>query len=105
MNFLFVLRTYNFDLQAVHKMFKVLCNVKFCTFFIFLYVYDLFHILLSCDKIMDTWNVCVRACITILRLYIQFFSRITGGGQEDKSVGRGSAVIIEIRCGLDVPEI
>jgi hypothetical protein len=23
----------------------------------FLYVYDLFHILLSCDKIMDPWNV------------------------------------------------
>jgi hypothetical protein len=22
-------------------------------------LYDLFHILLSCDKIMDPWNVCV----------------------------------------------
>jgi hypothetical protein len=25
--------------------------------------YDLFHILLSCDKIMDPWNVYMYVCI------------------------------------------
>jgi hypothetical protein len=33
----------------------------------FLYVYDLFHMLLSCDKIMDPWNmyVCVCVCVCV----------------------------------------
>jgi hypothetical protein len=47
---------------TAHKMFKVLCNVHFC---MFLYVYDLFHILLSCDKIMDPWNVCMFVCMYV----------------------------------------
>jgi len=25
---------------------------------IFMYVNDLFHILLSCDRLMDPWNIC-----------------------------------------------
>jgi hypothetical protein len=45
--------------KTVYKMFKVFCNVKFCTFCMFLYVYDLFHILLSCDKMIDPGNVCM----------------------------------------------
>jgi hypothetical protein len=49
-------------------MCEVFCNVQFCTFYMFLYVYDLFHILLSCDKIMDPWNICVyvRVCLEAL---------------------------------------
>jgi hypothetical protein len=46
--------------KTARKMFKVFCNVHLC---MFLYVYDLFHILLSCDKIMDPWNVCVCVCV------------------------------------------
>jgi hypothetical protein len=42
--------------KTAHKMFKVFCTVHFS---MFLYVYDLFHIPLSCDKIMDPWNVCM----------------------------------------------
>jgi hypothetical protein len=29
----------------------------------FLYVHNLFHNLLSCDKIMDPWNVCMYICM------------------------------------------
>jgi hypothetical protein len=46
--------------KTTHKTFKVFCNVHFC---MFLYVYDLFRILLSCDKIMDPWNVCMYVCM------------------------------------------
>jgi hypothetical protein len=34
----------------LYKRFIIFCTVKFC---IFLYVYDLFRILSSCDKLMD----------------------------------------------------
>jgi hypothetical protein len=32
---------------------------------IFMYVYDLFHILLPCDRLMDPWNVCMYVCIYV----------------------------------------
>jgi hypothetical protein len=44
-------------------MFIVFVNLKFCTF---LCVYGLFHILLSCGKIMDPWNVCMYICMYVL---------------------------------------
>jgi hypothetical protein len=52
--------------KTTHKMFKVFCNVNVC---MFLYVYDLFHILLSCDKIMDPWNICMYVCMYV-RMYV-----------------------------------
>jgi hypothetical protein len=51
--------------KTVYKMFQVFCNVKFCIFCTFLYVYGLYHILLSCDKIMDPWNVCMYVCMYV----------------------------------------
>jgi len=32
---------------------------------IFVYVYDLFHILLSCDRLVDSWNVCMCVCMYV----------------------------------------
>jgi hypothetical protein len=34
--------------------------------------YDLFHILLSCDKIMDPWNVYMYVCMIGLSIYEQW---------------------------------
>jgi hypothetical protein len=31
--------------------------------------YDLFHILLSCDKIMDPWNVYMYVCMYVCMYY------------------------------------
>ena len=36
-----------------------------------LYVYDMFHILLSCDTLRDPWNVCV--CMYVLILCLKTF--------------------------------
>jgi hypothetical protein len=51
----------------LYKMFIIFCAVKFCIFCIFLYIYDLLPILLSCDKLMDPWNVCMYVCMYSLR--------------------------------------
>jgi len=32
---------------------------------IFVYVHDLFHILLSCDRLLDPWNVCIFVCMYV----------------------------------------
>jgi hypothetical protein len=43
---------------------SVVQHVQFVSVFMYDFVcYDLFHILLSCDKIMDPWNVCMYVCM------------------------------------------
>ena len=34
-----------------------------CLYVLILYVYDMFHILLSCDSPRDLWNVCMYVCL------------------------------------------
>ena len=39
-----------------------------CNIFICLYVYDMFHILLSCDSLGDIWNACMYMYVCMLTL-------------------------------------
>jgi hypothetical protein len=48
---------------TAHRMSKAFCNVHFVS-------YDLLHILLSCDKIMDPWNVYMYICMYVY-MYVQ----------------------------------
>jgi hypothetical protein len=54
--------------------------------FMFLYVCDLFHILLSCDKIMEPWNVCMYVCMYVCskcKVKYVLISRQWNAGQVD----------------------
>jgi len=45
-------------------------------FCLLLYVFDMFHILLSGDSLRDLWNVCVCVCVCV---------RVSTDGEENKN--------------------
>jgi len=45
-------------------------------FYICLYVYDMFHILLSCDGLRDLWNVCTYVCMHLNFVFKYYVMRI-----------------------------